>query len=127
MSPDDVCGVCSMKRDEHGDTQHEFNIDGVLIKKKPPAPPTRLAPAARAVAADPTTRLVLRMVSRLVAKGVLDGDDMVNIFGGDDVYTEGQHAAAAFGDSAPTSTDGGRWASPPRRDSGGAGEPVDQS
>ena len=126
IDPDQVCELCGLKRDEHGDVQHEFSTDGILRKKAAPTVPKNISPAVRSVGGDPTTRLTLRLIERLISKGVLEGDDLVHIFGGDDVRTEGEHAREAFGDSAPEGTDGSRWASPPGRDSGGAGEPVDQ-
>lgn len=84
ISPDDRCGVCDETRENHGDKNHEFNLEGILIEKKAPQPPRAMAPAVRGLSSDPVTRLVLRLVERLVAQGILKGDDMLYIFGGDD-------------------------------------------
>lgn len=99
MSPDDECGVCGTQRDQHGDMNHEFNLDGVLIRKKAPPSASEEAPRTREEAAqsreagvlakDPTTRLTLRLVERLVAKGLFDGEDMLYIFGGKDAPDRG--------------------------------------
>lgn len=127
MNPDDICGVCNLTRDQHGDMQHEFSADGVLKKKTPPPVPNNVSPAIRGMANDPTVRLVLRMVQRLTDKGLLEGDDLVYIFGGDYVYTEGEHAREAFGANSFQSPGGGSGTPFTRRDSGGTAESVDQS
>lgn len=84
-SADDICGVCAETRENHGDKRHQFSIDGVLIALKPAPMPKNLAPTPRGqvVGNDPVARMVLRMVERLIAKGVLEGDDLVHIFGGE--------------------------------------------
>jgi len=84
---DDVCEVCCETRENHGDKQHEFSLDGVLKTKKAPEPPRNQPPrergAAGALAQDPVARLQIRMIERLVAKGMLDGEDLMYIFGND--------------------------------------------
>jgi hypothetical protein len=91
-SPDDECGVCGATRENHGDKNHEFSIEGVLTPKKAPAAPRQMAPSPRAAAlgADPVARLVIRLVERLAQKGLLDGEDMLKIFGGEDASDRGQ-------------------------------------
>lgn len=81
-SPDDLCGVCGMTRENHGDSNHEFNLEGVLIPKKPPTPAPNRPPAARDEGRPDPTAAFLRLVERLIAKGVLEGDDLIYIFGG---------------------------------------------
>lgn len=86
---DDVCEVCGETRENHGDRQHEFSLDGVLKQKKPTekaraeAPRERGSGPAAALAQDPVARLQLRMIERMVAKGVFDGEDLMYVFGRD--------------------------------------------
>lgn len=91
-NPDDPCGVCQTQRDEHGDKMHEFNLLGYLIPKAEPEAPRQSPPqlkgdelksAAQVLGSDPVARLQLRLITRLVNKGLLDGADLVHIFGGD--------------------------------------------
>lgn len=87
VSPDDICGVCQTKRDEHGDRQHEFNIEGQLIPKKKPEPGR---PAPQAKGESPAQQGVeserdkafLRLMEVLLEKGVIDGRDTIQILGG---------------------------------------------
>ena len=81
--PDDLCGVCGYRREAHGDSNHEFNMDGDLIPKKTPDPARSNPPTERgqALLKDPTTGVMLRMVERMIQKGLLTGDDLVYIFG----------------------------------------------
>jgi hypothetical protein len=48
------------------------------------------SPRAAALGADPVARLVIRLVERLAQKGLLDGEDMLKIFGGEDASDRGQ-------------------------------------
>lgn len=84
LDPDQECGICGLKRDEHGDSRHEFNAEGILIPKAAPEPPRQQPPSERGAALlkDPTTGVMLRTVERLIQKGLLEGDDLVYIFGG---------------------------------------------
>lgn len=93
LSPDDICGVCDVKRDEHGDTKHAFNIEGELIPLAPP-PKARNTPPklqgevsleAQQILRDPLTGPTLRLVEVLIKKNILDGADLMFIFGGGDV------------------------------------------
>ncbi len=97
ISPDDLCGVCSTKRDEHGDKNHEFNLEGELIPKKKPEPARQSAPQPRGSGLnnDPVARLQIRLVERLVSKGLLEGDDLVYIFGGENENHRGQTGATS--------------------------------
>lgn len=88
----DICGVCETQRDQHGDKMHEFNVLGTLIPKAEPEAPRQSPPqlkgdelksAAQVLGSDPVARLQLRLITRLVNKGLLDGNDLVHIFGGD--------------------------------------------
>lgn len=85
MSPDDVCILCYTKRDQHGDRQHKFSLDGQLEKIDPPAPPRQVPPVsdiAHQLANQMSTQLVLKLVERMVAKDMLTADDMLYIFSG---------------------------------------------
>lgn len=88
VSADDVCEVCGETRENHGDKKHKFSIDGQLIPIEPGPKPSN-TPPARAVANDPVARLHLRLVERLVAKGIFDGTDLLYIFGGADASSDG--------------------------------------
>lgn len=83
-SPDDVCGVCSNTRENHGDMQHKFSVDGVLQKLDPPAPPRQQPPRHRD---DPKPQdmehgYVLRLTEVLIDKGILDARDLLRVMGG---------------------------------------------
>lgn len=89
MNPDDICAVCETKRDEHGDKEHEFNLDGILIPKKKPEPARQAAPRERGEApplkpagVEEMEKSHLRLIEVLVEKGVLNGFDVVKILGG---------------------------------------------
>lgn len=79
LSPDDLCGVCGTIRELHGDKNHKFDLDGNLIPVKEPV---NKMPAAPRVIKDPVPATMLRLVERLVAKKLLDGDDLLFILGG---------------------------------------------
>lgn len=88
ISPDDICEVCSTKRDEHGDRNHKFSTDGELVPLEKAAKPRQEPPKERSTVqhAFPGTNdmasLHLRLVERLVAKGLFDAEDLLYIFGG---------------------------------------------
>ncbi len=91
MNPDDICGVCGSKRDEHGDRAHEFNLEGNLVEKKKPEP-ARQSPPGELRGSSPTSakpsgveeveKSHLRLIEVLIGKGVLDARDVVSILGG---------------------------------------------
>lgn len=84
VSPDDPCAICGTTRENHGDRKHKFSIDGSLNPLDPPAPRRQApTPAGQALAKDPTTAMTLRLVEVLIQKGVLLGDDLIHIFGGE--------------------------------------------
>ena len=87
MSPDDTCGVCDETRENHGDKNHEFNIEGNLVPKKPAEPPRQTAPKERGEAPSPKgveemEKAFLRLNEVLIEKGILDARDIVRILGG---------------------------------------------
>lgn len=87
MDPDELCGVCNTKRDEHGDKNHEFNAEGNLIPLKPAEPPRQSAPKERDPNPKPSgveevEKSHLRLIEVLIEKGVLNGLDVVKILGG---------------------------------------------
>jgi len=47
MSPDDVCGVCNTTRENHGDKNHQFNIEGDLVELPKPQPAQNTPPRER--------------------------------------------------------------------------------
>ena len=107
MNLNEVCGLCGLKRDEHGEVQHEFSVEGVLKKKAPPTVPRNIPPSPRgqAMVNDPTVRMNLKLIERLIAKGVLDGDDLLYIFGGDDVRITREDNQPASGNNSAASTE----------------------
>jgi len=92
LSPDDMCGLCNTTRENHGDKNHVFDIDGMLQPTNPPKSPSSIPPTPRSsnpLQHDPVARLNLRMVERMVAKGLFDGEDLLYIFGGEDASSRG--------------------------------------
>lgn len=92
LDPDEECGVCGTTREQHGDKNHKFSVDGVLEPLDPKPVPRALPPGVRG-GVDPSTRVVLRLVEVLIAKGVLDGQDLVHVFGGDSAPDRGPSQA----------------------------------
>lgn len=86
VNADDKCGVCGDTRENHGDKHHEFNMEGNLLPLKPaPAPqPNKVSPGTEALRRDPLSGPMLRLVERLIAKNLLDGEDLLYVFGGID-------------------------------------------
>lgn len=90
---DDVCAVCEETRENHGDKNHEFSLDGVLKPIKQGPPPRNEPPRergaqpspAQVLGNDPVARLQLRMIERMVAKGIFDGEDLMYVFGNGNV------------------------------------------
>lgn len=87
LSPDEECGVCGTQRDQHGDKQHQFNLDGQLIPLKPAEPPRQTAPRERDPNLKPSGveeqhKAFLRLNEVLLEKGVIDGSDLIRILGG---------------------------------------------
>lgn len=85
IRPDDICEVCGTKREDHGDKNHKFNS----MERVDPRPvPKNIPPTAKgdAVSRDPLTALHLRLVEKLIAKNLLDGDDLLYIFGGPNAH-----------------------------------------
>ena len=79
-----------MVREEHGDSNHQFSKEGELIPIKKGEPARQEPPKMRTdqagvevdkISRDPVTAMSLRMIERLVAKNLLDGEDLMFIFG----------------------------------------------
>ena len=87
-NPDDICGVCDTKRDEHGDMNHEFNLDGQLIPFKRGEPPKREAPRPAGGGVENRTpdsaQAFARLMDIMVRKEMLTASELVYIFGGVD-------------------------------------------
>lgn len=89
IAASDECGVCGTTREDHGDKQHKFSMEGILTPLDPPPKPRQqppvakgeMSPEAQVLSKDPTTQVMLRMVNRMVAKGLFDGADLMYIFG----------------------------------------------
>lgn len=106
VSQDDICEVCMETREFHGDKNHEFSSDGVLTPKKKPEPP-KPGPIPRTIP-DPTQAALLRLVERLISKELIQGDDLVYIFGGISGSTDrGPTSTEVQGDNSTSSTNGG--------------------
>lgn len=83
LYPSDICAICGETRENHGDKRHVFSVDGELVDLPTPAKARQQSPEGRALAKDPTANLMLRVVQKLIAKNILDGEDLVYIFGGE--------------------------------------------
>lgn len=90
LDPLEVCEVCGDIREEHGDKNHEFSQDGIIVPIKKGEPARQSPPRAKddqlgvevdRISRDPVTAMSLRMIERLVAKNLLDGEDLMFIFG----------------------------------------------
>ena len=88
MSPDDECSICGTTRDMHGDRNHRFNMDGVLLPLEKGPKPRQEAPKLRSEATQAGVEkpdahaALLRMTEVLITKGVLDARDVLYILGG---------------------------------------------
>lgn len=87
LNPDELCSICEVKRDEHGDMNHEFNLLGQLIPLKPAAPARQDPPKERDPNPKPhgvgeMEKAFLRLNEVLLEKGVIDGRDLIQILGG---------------------------------------------
>lgn len=78
--PDEVCGVCGFEREAHGDSNHEFNLEGVLVAKKAPEPPRKTAPAATD---QIKAYAFLELIEVLIEKQLLDTRDVARILSAD--------------------------------------------
>lgn len=88
INPDETCGLCGIARDQHGDKAHQFSSDGLLV-------PTRPKKEEQVVRHTPPNsqeqlNMNMRLIERLIAKGLLDGDDLVYIFGGINAVPRGE-------------------------------------
>lgn len=88
VSPDDECQLCGETRENHGDSNHEFSVDGSLVPKKRPEPgkpaPQEKDPnrPAKPSGVEELEKAFLRLNEVLLSKGVLDGRDLIQILGG---------------------------------------------
>lgn len=117
ISPDDECLVCGTTRENHGDLNHEFSTDGQLVPKKSGAAPRQTPPMPRtaegaALQKDPTNNLLLRLIERLVAKDLLQGQDLLYMFGATDAPYRRDTAQAAPTYRDPASTEGSSGSDP---------------
>lgn len=92
--PDEECSICGVTRENHGDLNHEFNTEGLLIPKKKPEPARNTPPAMRGetvkeLSTDMTAQAFLRLTDRLVAKGILDSQDLMYVLGNFDATNRG--------------------------------------
>ena len=86
-APTDVCEICGTQRDEHGDKHHRFSEEGEFVPMEAGAKPRQEAPkergsAPRPVGTEHVAALHLRLIEVLVEKGILDGEDLHKLFGG---------------------------------------------
>jgi len=82
ISPDDECGVCSTKRDQHGDKLHVFTLTDQLIPVKEPPAPRQQAPQHREDKPQ-LEKPFATLVEILAEKQVIDAKDVVRIFFGE--------------------------------------------
>lgn len=89
-SPDDICAVCSSPRDQHGDMNHEFSINGELVTVKPGPPPTNNPPKKREdkeqlvpVSPElPTPENFVALLDILISKDIINAQEVIYILGG---------------------------------------------
>lgn len=96
---DETCVHCGLTRDEHGDSQHKFSLDGQLIPIDPPPKPSREAPRHRddppapaGVEVGPDLKLAFATLVEVLAekkisfdgvnRPLLDTKDVIRIFSG---------------------------------------------
>lgn len=104
LSPDDRCGVCDEIRENHGDKNHKFSIEGELIPLKPGPDPRNQAPnpMVQQVVRDPLLGPLMRLVERLISANVLQEDDLKYIFGGGNETDRGQTPRRSEENNPPT-------------------------
>lgn len=95
---EDVCGVCGETRENHGDMNHVFDVEGQLKRKEAAGPPRQAPPEMAGTTAQMTQNAFLRLIEVLVNKGLLDGEDLVRVFGGDS--SNRRPAASSTGDAS---------------------------
>lgn len=78
-SPYDVCQLCGLTRENHGDSNHEFSIDGQLIPTKP-RPEPRQDPPRERVTQEMKANTLAMLVEILAEKDILNAKDIVRIF-----------------------------------------------
>lgn len=104
VSPTDRCGVCETIREEHGDKNHEFNLDGQLLPIKKGEPPRQSAPQPKGSTPKvddlQAANLGLRIIDRLVTKGIFDAVDLMYVLGNGYVPTGGSPSTSADQDSS---------------------------
>jgi len=83
INPDDVCVLCHLTRDQHGDVNHEFSLDGQLISKRPPEPPRQQPPAVRGATDQDVRSAFAALLNILVEKEILTAKDLVVIISAD--------------------------------------------
>lgn len=84
---DDICGVCGIQRDMHGDKNHVFRLDDMLIPKAPAPEPRKKAPKHRDDDPQPSSgpdvgKAFATLVEVLAEKGLLNHKDIIRIFSG---------------------------------------------
>lgn len=79
IKDDELCSICSVSKADHDSMNHEFNTEERLIpKKSPPAISVR----PNGTANMEMVGAVMRLMHKLVQKGVLNDDDVRYITGG---------------------------------------------
>jgi hypothetical protein len=81
--------VCFTTRENHGDKHHKFSVNGELIQRDP-TPKRRQEPPREKGSGDfaRIERTLLKLVSTLVEKKLIDATDLLYIFGANDGTTD---------------------------------------
>lgn len=90
INHDDPCGVCGTQRDQHGDKNHVFRLDDVLIPVTPGPPAKNTPPRHRddepsrshTLQGPDVGRAFATLVEVLAEKGIVDHRDIIRIFSG---------------------------------------------
>lgn len=83
-SPEDQCEVCLVTRENHGDKNHKFSEDGVLVPLEPAKPAENAPPARRGEKEErlPTPANFVALLDILISKDLLNAYEVAYILGG---------------------------------------------
>lgn len=81
-NPDEVCQVCRVTRENHGDKNHKFSTDGQLLPLDPPPKPRAEAPTHRDDAQMLQAKSFATLLEVMVERGMIDARDVIRILTG---------------------------------------------
>ena len=83
--PDDVCLLCNVPRDQHGDMNHKFSENGELEPLAPKPEPKNTPPQPRRdtqVQEHPFTKSFVALIDVLISKDILTAHEVAYILAG---------------------------------------------